>query len=90
MTNLHRTFNPKYTHYLGDGSGRDSYIIKNNGGLCIEPARPAKQESTMFFTRRVSTSTPAPLYTCMMLTFLGRKLQHLSTFLMEAGEILTY
>ena len=33
---LHRAFNPKYTHYLGDGSGRDTYVIKNNGGLCIE------------------------------------------------------
>ena len=33
---LHRAFNPKYTHYPGDGSGRDTYVIKNNGGLCIE------------------------------------------------------
>ena len=34
MSSLYRTFNPKYTHYGPDGQGRDSYIIKNNGGLC--------------------------------------------------------
>ena len=28
-----RTFNPGYASYMGDGSGRDSYIILNNGGL---------------------------------------------------------
>jgi hypothetical protein len=30
---LGRTSNVKYTHYYGDGSGRDSHIICNNGGL---------------------------------------------------------
>ena len=30
---LGRTFYPKYTHYPGDGMGRDSYILVNNGGL---------------------------------------------------------
>ena len=30
---LGRTFNPKYAHYPGDGQGRDSYIMANNGGL---------------------------------------------------------
>ena len=28
-----RTYNPTYASYMGDGSGRDSYIILNNGGL---------------------------------------------------------
>ena len=28
-----RTFAPTYASYMGDGSGRDSYIILNNGGL---------------------------------------------------------
>ena len=28
-----RTFNPTYASYSGDGTGRDSYIILNNGGL---------------------------------------------------------
>ena len=28
-----RTFNPKYASYMGDGSGRDSYVTVNNGGL---------------------------------------------------------
>lgn len=28
-----RTFYPKYANYMGDGSGRDSYVILNNGGL---------------------------------------------------------
>jgi hypothetical protein len=33
---LNRTFNPKYSHYMGDGMGRDTYILKHNGGLCHE------------------------------------------------------
>ena len=34
-----RTHNPTYANYSGDGSGRDSYIILNNGGLAREPKR---------------------------------------------------
>ena len=30
---LNRTFNPKYTTYTGDGSGRDGYVVFGNGGL---------------------------------------------------------
>ena len=30
---MSRTFYPKYASYTGDGSGRDSYVILNNGGL---------------------------------------------------------
>ena len=28
-----RTFSPKYASYFGDGSGRDTYVVSNNGGL---------------------------------------------------------
>ena len=28
---------PKTVHYPADGTGRDSYIKKNNGGLLISP-----------------------------------------------------
>ena len=34
--NIMRTFNPGYASYTGDGTGRDSYIISNNGGLTKE------------------------------------------------------
>lgn len=30
---LSRTYDPKFIHYSGDGKGRDSYILYNNGGL---------------------------------------------------------
>ena len=30
---LERSYNPKSTSYFGDGSGRDNYIIYNQGGL---------------------------------------------------------
>lgn len=30
---MSRTYNPKYASYMGDGSGRDSYVTCNNGGL---------------------------------------------------------
>ena len=33
LPSLNRTFNPKYTHYIGDGSGRDAFIIFTNGGF---------------------------------------------------------
>jgi hypothetical protein len=32
-TQLMRTFSPKYANYFGDGSGRDTYVVLNNGGL---------------------------------------------------------
>ena len=31
---LQRTFYPKYASYFGDGNGRDSHIIQNNGTMC--------------------------------------------------------
>ena len=36
---LSRTFYPKYASYMGDGSGRDSYVILNNGGLANSDKR---------------------------------------------------
>ena len=32
-SSMMRTIHPKYVSYFGDGSGRDKYIIHNNGGL---------------------------------------------------------
>ena len=31
--NLLRTFSPKHANYFGDGSGRDTYVVTDNGGL---------------------------------------------------------
>jgi hypothetical protein len=45
---LGRTFNPKYTHYMGDGQGRDAFIIYNNGGLTVNKVSNYS-ESTQFF-----------------------------------------
>ena len=28
-----RTFYPKHSNYTGDGTGRDTYVIVNSGGL---------------------------------------------------------
>lgn len=30
-----RTFDPKAPHFHSDGTGRDSYIVNNNGGLSV-------------------------------------------------------
>lgn len=30
---INRTFYPKFVTYTGDGNGRDSYVVFNNGGL---------------------------------------------------------
>lgn len=32
---LYRTFDPKYTHFMASGSGRDTFIAQNNGGLMV-------------------------------------------------------
>ena len=32
-TELYRTHDPKFTTYRGDGSGRDTYVIFEDGGL---------------------------------------------------------
>ena len=28
-----RTFSPKHANYFGDGTGRDTYVVTNCGGL---------------------------------------------------------
>ena len=33
---LYRTQHEKYAHYTSDGMGRDTYILRNNGGMCTE------------------------------------------------------
>ena len=33
LASMQRTFYPKHTHFFGSGSGRDAFIITNNGGL---------------------------------------------------------
>lgn len=30
-----RTFDPKYSHYFSDGTGRDGYVESNNGGFSV-------------------------------------------------------
>lgn len=30
-----RTFDPKYSHYFADGSGRDNFVNYNNGGFSV-------------------------------------------------------
>ncbi|CAI2365958.1 unnamed protein product [Moneuplotes crassus] len=52
-------FYPKYTHYGSDGQGRDSYILKNNGGLCSEPTRPVFK-TTMYSKEFPNTVAPPP------------------------------
>ena len=32
-TSMARCNYPKYASYMGDGSGRDTYVVLNNGGL---------------------------------------------------------
>ena len=40
-----RTNHPKYASYFGDGSGRDKYIIMNNGGLTTDDKKFFIRES---------------------------------------------
>ena len=54
-----QTYNPKYTHYMSDGKGRDTYILKNNGGLWTEAERPIAQ-SRYYAKEKVRVVIPAP------------------------------
>ena len=42
-----RTFDPKYTHYYSDGTGRDTFVGYNNGGFCV-PRLFNPQQGTAF------------------------------------------
>jgi hypothetical protein len=56
--NLYRSFNPKYTSYLSDGMGRDTYILRHNGGLCNE-REPQFQESNRYQSAKPSVNYSA-------------------------------
>jgi len=58
LMGLQRTFYPKYSHYRSDGEGRDSYILKNNGGMCNERERSISQ-STFYTMEKPRVSIPA-------------------------------
>lgn len=59
ISGLNRTFHPKYTHYMSDGEGRDSYILKNNGGMWTELSRPVAT-STFYVKEKPRVVVPAP------------------------------
>ena len=48
---LCRSYNPTYVNYSGDGTGRDSYIILDNGGLTHEPKKHMQWQSSIRNTR---------------------------------------
>ncbi len=54
---LMRTSNPKYASYFGDGNGRDSYIILNNGGL-TNSEKPNMMSRPFKNTLRSMNSSP--------------------------------
>eukprot|EP00347_Sterkiella_histriomuscorum_P007231 403349757 len=53
-----RTYDPKYTHYLTDGGGRDAFVNYNNGGFSA-PRVSFYQESSAFMQKRIPQS-PSP------------------------------
>ena len=53
-----RSSNPTYVSYTGDGSGRDSYIILNNGGLTHESKEHMMWSSQIRRTPGVTQKSP--------------------------------
>ena len=45
-----RTFDPKFPHFHSDGTGRDSYIVNNNGGLSVPRAWNQRDAGTNLFS----------------------------------------
>ena len=35
LITMHRTHDPKFTTWQGDGTGRDTYILNNDGGFHV-------------------------------------------------------
>ena len=67
---LNRTFNPKYTKYMSDGMGRDSYILRHNGGLCSE-REPHFAESTRYASPTKFLSPPPPMKEATALKYIS-------------------
>ena len=55
-----RTFDPKFSHYYSNGSGRDNFIMYNNGGFA-EPRyhNPARSTAYMRY-KAFATVSPSP------------------------------
>lgn len=65
QASMTRTFHPKYASYTGDGSGRDTYVILNNGGLTNsdKPNMMFRKHSTpAAYSRRPGKAAPAVTY----------------------------
>jgi hypothetical protein len=55
-----RTFDPKFSHYFSNGSGRDQFINYNNGGFGAPKIfSPVKSTNYMRF-KSYATSSPSP------------------------------
>ena len=48
-----RTNDPKYSHYYSDGSGRDTYLVYNNGGFSVPRTFNAIAATAFMKTGRV-------------------------------------
>ena len=72
-----RTFDPKFSHYYSNGSGRDNFIMYNNGGFA-EPRyhNPARSTAYMrykaFATVSSSSSSLIPRHSFLATTSLAR------------------
>ena len=55
-----RTYNPTAIGYSGDGSGRDSYVILNNGGLTNSDQKNPMWKPTIRSTRDTKMVTHKP------------------------------
>jgi len=59
LQGLSRTFDPKVTHYLPDGLGRDRYIATDNGGFGpMQSVESSKRRQMVYSSFR--SRQPAP------------------------------
>ena len=49
FSTMARTTHEKYTHYPGDGGGRDHHVLYNNGGLTKISNYPTRRENYQMF-----------------------------------------
>lgn len=57
-----RTFDPKYSHYYSDGTGRDNFVNYNNGGFSIPKVHNPMQGTAYMRmgNAKVYTGSPSP------------------------------
>jgi hypothetical protein len=55
-----RTFDPKFTHYFSNGTGRDAFVMYNNGGYSVPRYFSPKQSTNFMRFKSIGSTNVSP------------------------------